>query len=74
MTITEIAICSTGDTWDVVALRDGFEASDEPIWCQTKAEAIREGRQLFRATPSAKRLIAESVRDFCFRTIRERAS
>jgi hypothetical protein len=70
--ITEIAICATGDTWEVIATRDGFADSDEPIWCENKAEALKEGRALFNATPTAKRLIAESKRDFCFHTIRER--
>lgn len=70
--ITEIAICATGDTWEVVATRDGLADSDEPIWFESKAEAIKEGRALFNATPTAKQLIAESKRDFCFQTIRER--
>lgn len=70
--IIEIGVYVTGDTWEVVAMRDGFQEPDEPIWCQTKAEAVKEGRALFNATPTAKRLIAESKRDFCFHTIRER--
>jgi hypothetical protein len=70
--INEIAICATGDTWEVVATRDGYADSDEPIWCQSKAEALKEGRALFNATPAAKRLIAESRRDYCFQIIRER--
>lgn len=72
MTINEIAICSTGKHWDVVALRDGFADSHEPIWCETKSEAVCEGRKLFNATPSAKRLIVEGVRDRVFTEIRSR--
>lgn len=68
----EILVCVTGDTWEVVATRDGFAESDEPIWCQNKAEALKKARALFNATPSARALLAESKRDFCFYTIRER--
>ena len=70
--ITEIAICVTGDTWDVVSFYADGDAEPDPIWCQTKAEALKEARALFNETPTAKRLIAESKRDFCFHTIRER--
>ncbi len=68
----EILVCVTGDTWEVVATRDGFAESDEPIWCQNKAEALKKARALFNATPSAKALLAESKRDYCFHTIRKR--
>ena len=70
--VIEIAVYVTGDTWEVVSLRGDETEEPEPIWCQTKAEALREGRALFNATPTAKKLIAESKRGFCFHTIRER--
>ena len=70
--IIEIGIYVTGDTWEVVSFYPDGDAEPEQIWCETKAEALKEGRALFNATPTAKRLIAESRRDYCFHTIRER--
>ena len=70
--IIEIGVYMTGDTWEVVSMRSDETEEPDPIWCENKAEALKEGRALFNATPTAKRLIAESKRDFCFQTIRER--
>ena len=70
--IIEIGVYATGDTWEVVSRCSDETEEPEPIWCQSKAEALKEARVLFNETPTAKRLIAESKRDFCFHTIRER--
>ena len=72
--VTTIAVCVTGDSWDVVALCDDSKTDNGPedIWCQTKAEALREARRAFNETPTATSLIVESKKEFCFKEIRTR--
>lgn len=69
--INEIAVCATGDTWETVALADGFEDGTAE-WFETRADAVKAARKLFNATPSAKRLIVENRRECCFKTVRTR--
>jgi len=70
----EIAVCSTGDTWDVCRWDENGMDTDEPIWCQTKSEAIKEARKLFNATEGPVRLIVERKGAFNFEVIREKAA
>jgi len=70
--IIQIGVYVTGDTWEVVSMRSDETEEPEPIWCQRKAEALKEARALFNATPSAKLLKVESKRDCNFKIIRER--
>ena len=72
--IKTIAVCSTGDTWDVCAWDEAGDAVDEPVWCTTKAEAIKVARQMFSAASEASRLIVERKGMFEFQVIRERAA
>ena len=70
--IIEIGVYVTGDTWEVVAMRGDETEEPEPIWCENKAEALKEARALFNATPSAKHLKVENKRDCNFKIIRRR--
>ena len=72
--VTEILVCAVfnrqlKDTWEVVPMRgDGLKA-DEPIWCETRAEALRKARALFIETPTAQRVRAINKHDGCFQTV-----
>jgi hypothetical protein len=70
--IVEILVCSTGDTWDVIATDEHGVAVDEPEWCEKKSEAMRTARKMFRETPSARRLLAEPKAPGVFKLVRER--
>jgi hypothetical protein len=70
--IVEILVCSTGDTWEVIAADENGMAVDEPEWCEKKSEAMRIARKMFRETPSAKRLFAEPKTPGAFKIVRER--
>lgn len=70
--IYEILVCSTGDSWDVVTCDKAGAQVDEPEWCETKKEAMRVARSIFRDTPSAQLLKAERKRHFDFEIIRQR--
>ncbi len=66
----EVLVCVTGDSWDVVLFED--DIAIDTVWCQTKAEALKEARQLFNEHTKATKLRVESVREFSFKTIRSR--
>ena len=68
----EVMVCVTGDTWDVVLFDENGWEIIEPIWCQTKAEAIRVARRLFDETPDASALIVENRNSYDTQTIRTR--
>jgi len=70
--VSTIAVCSTGDTWDVCQWDKSGNDVDEPIWCQTKADAMKLARQLFNAADNPFRLIVESKGACEFRVVRER--
>lgn len=70
--IVEILVCSTGDTWDVIATDENGVAVDEPEWCENKSQAMRLARRMFREEPTAKRLLAEPKTPGAFKLVRER--
>lgn len=70
--ITEILVCSTGDTWEVVTTDSDGMSDDEPVLCETKSEAMKLARKTFRETPSALRLLAEPKSPGEFKVVRER--
>ena len=72
--VTEILVCvvfnrQLKDTWEVAAMRGDGLRVDEPICCETKAEALRKARALFIETPTAQRVRAVNKHDGCFHTI-----
>mgnify|MGYP003141339467 CR=1 FL=1 len=50
--------CEDFGGWEIIVTTANGKEETDHIWVETKAEAIKEGRRIFNANPTIKKLVA----------------